>query len=97
MPPEKTFQTFAPELFLLAEGHGQVIGALLGGGDGWRGHIARLAAHPDYRRRGVAPTLVLDVELRLRRRGAIRMYALADRLSPQVIRRGMRHLRSLSV
>jgi hypothetical protein len=55
--------------FLVAEADDKIIGTIIGGFDGWRGNIYRLAVHPDYRRResrggssrksaGVSPTKV---------------------------------------
>src|SRR5439155_19945717 len=43
---------------LVAEAGGQVAGSIIGTFDGWRGHIYRLAVHPDFRRRGIARVLV---------------------------------------
>ncbi len=66
------------DLFLLAEASGQIVGTVLGGWDGWRGHIYRLAVHPEHRHRGIARTLVRKVERRLQNRGARRIYALSE-------------------
>jgi len=63
-------------LLLVAEVAGQRVGTVFGGWDQWRGHIYRLAVHPDYRRRGIARLLVGEIERRLRDRGAARIYAL---------------------
>src|SRR5207244_2955894 len=61
---------FAPDLFLVAEARGKPIGTIVGGWDGWRGHMARLAVSPYLRRSGVARSLVNEAEKRLRKRGA---------------------------
>ena len=37
----------APDLFLAAELDGRIVGSVLGGWDLWRGHIYRLAVHPE--------------------------------------------------
>ncbi len=68
----------APDLFLVAEMEGRLIGSVLGGWDNWRGHIYRLAVHPDFRRQGLARALTAEIEQRLRARGAKRIYALAS-------------------
>lgn len=63
-------------LFLVAEENGRLVGTIIGGWDGWRGNMARLAVRPDNRRRGIARALVEEVERRLRARGARRITAL---------------------
>ena len=53
---------------LVAEVDVRVVGSIVGGFDGWRGNIYRLAVHPRFRRRGVARALVVEIESRLRAR-----------------------------
>ena len=79
------FHDFSPDLFLVAESDRRIVGSVIGGWDGWRGHIARLAADPTLRRRGIARRLVSEIESRLRGRGARRICALVDRRSPPAI------------
>lgn len=79
------FHDFSPDLFLVAEADGRIVGSVIGGWDGWRGHIARLAAEPTLRRKGIARRLVKAIESRLRARGARRIYALVDRRSSPAI------------
>jgi len=43
-----------PDLFLVAESDGRIVGSVIGGWDYWRGHIYRLAVHPNHRRLGLA-------------------------------------------
>jgi ribosomal protein S18 acetylase RimI-like enzyme len=64
------------ELFILAWDGGRLIGSLMGGWDGWRGQMYRLAIDPEYRRQGIARQLVDAVEAGLRARGAERITSL---------------------
>jgi ribosomal protein S18 acetylase RimI-like enzyme len=79
------FHDFSPDLFLVAEAAGRIVGSVIGGWDGWRGQIARLATDPKLRRKGIARMLVDEIESRLRERGARRIYALVDRRSPPAV------------
>ena len=64
---------------LAAELDGRVIGSIIGTFDGWRGNIYRLAVHPAHRRQGIARALVVEVEKRLKERGAKRITALVEK------------------
>src|SRR5256712_9180419 len=66
-------------LFVLAWDRGRLVGSLIGGWDGWRGHMYRLAVDPAWRRRGIARRLVEHVEARLRRLGAVRIDGIVVR------------------
>ena len=81
----QVFHGFAPDLLLVAEGGGEIIGTVIGGWDGWRAQIARLSTHSKWRRKGIAEALVKEIEQRLYARGARRIYALVDRRSPPAI------------
>lgn len=60
-----------PDLLLVADDVGAgVVGVVLGTFDGRRGWIHRLAVHPDQRRKGLATSLVGELEQRLATRGA---------------------------
>jgi ribosomal protein S18 acetylase RimI-like enzyme len=63
-------------LFQVAESGGQVIGTIIGGWDGWRGNIYRLAVQPEFRRRGVARALVHSVEKEMQDHGVRRIHVL---------------------
>jgi ribosomal protein S18 acetylase RimI-like enzyme len=62
--------------FIVAAEDGQIVGSVIGAFDGWRGNIYRLVVHPDYRRRGIARTLVREVERAFAEWGVSRVTAL---------------------
>jgi ribosomal protein S18 acetylase RimI-like enzyme len=67
------------DYLLVAIERGAVIGSVIGGWDGWRGNIYRLAVAPEARRSGVARRLVHEAERVLRAKGARRISALVER------------------
>jgi ribosomal protein S18 acetylase RimI-like enzyme len=64
------------DLFVIALDGTRVVGTLIGGWDGWRATMARLAVDPAYRRRGIARLLVRRVEREFRKMGAMRVSCL---------------------
>jgi ribosomal protein S18 acetylase RimI-like enzyme len=58
-----------PELFLLAEDEGEILGSVMAGYDGHRGWIYYLAVHPDHRRKGWGKALTEAAELGLTEMG----------------------------
>lgn len=52
-----------PDTCFVAEENEQILGVILAGSDGRRGYIYHTAVHPDYRRRGIAGSLV-ETELK---------------------------------
>jgi ribosomal protein S18 acetylase RimI-like enzyme len=52
-------------LFLIAENHRKIIGAILGTHDGRKGWINRLVITPAYRRKGIAKRLIEEFEQHL--------------------------------
>jgi len=70
-------QQHDPDLFLLAEGEGEIIGAVLGGYDGRRGIVYHLAVVPERRREGVGRSLMRELERRMAARGCVKSYLLA--------------------
>ena len=65
-------------VLLVAEADGRLVGTVIGGWDGWRGNIYRLAVAPGYRRRGLARLLVAEADRSLHRMGAKRITALVE-------------------
>src|SRR6266436_1265432 len=63
-------------ILLVATIHDRIVGSVIGGWDGWRGNIYRLAVTPEYRRRGIARRLVLEISSALFAKGAERVSAL---------------------
>ena len=57
---------------------GLLVGSVIGGWDGWRGNIYRLAVTPEYRRRGIARRLVAEISEALFAEGAERLSALVS-------------------
>ena len=67
------------DLFLVSEHNGQLLGTVIGGWDGWRGNIYRLAVLPDQRRQGIGRALVKEIDRRLYDKGAKRLSILVER------------------
>lgn len=74
-----------PDLFLLAEEEGRIIGSVIGGFDGRRGIIYHLAVEESYRRQGIGKRLMDEVERRLAVKGCLRCYLLVKKDAPEVI------------
>ncbi len=73
----------APQLeFLVAEVDGRVVGTIMGGYDGWRGAISRLAVEESYRRRGIGRALLAEVEKRFDANGVRVVGALVEKDHP---------------
>lgn len=58
-----------PELFIVAEHNGQLLGSVMAGYDGHRGWIYYLSVLPQYQSQGLGKSLVLQAEQRLRSKG----------------------------
>ncbi len=65
-----------PDLFLVAECDGRLVGALMGAWDGRRGWLHHLAVDESVRRQGIGAALVQEVEGRLRARGCLKVNLL---------------------
>jgi ribosomal protein S18 acetylase RimI-like enzyme len=65
-----------PDALILAVDGDVIIGTVIAGWDGWRGHLYRLAVHPDRRREGIGRALLARAEQRLAALGASRADAM---------------------
>jgi len=75
-----------PDLFLVAEQEGRVVGAIMGAWDGRRGWLCHLAVDAGHRRRSIAARLVAEVEDRLRARGCLKVNLLVQRINERARR-----------
>jgi ribosomal protein S18 acetylase RimI-like enzyme len=86
-----------PDLFLVADWKGRVVGTVIGGFDGRRGMIYHLAVHSEFRNRSVASRLLEEVETRLRAKGCLKCYLLVFADNPEAARfyenRGWREMK----
>jgi len=64
-----------PDLFLVAEQDGIIVGSVIGGWDGRRGWIYHLAIKPEHQRKGIGLGLIREVEKRLISKGAKKVNA----------------------
>jgi len=76
------------ELFLVCLSGGRLVGTVLAGFDGVRGWVHKVAAHPEFQRKGIASRLMkaaeeglanigcpkLNVQMRASNRSAVRFY-----------------------
>jgi ribosomal protein S18 acetylase RimI-like enzyme len=72
-------------LLLVATIEDQIVGSVIGGWDGRRGNIYRLAVAPEHRRKGIARRLVAEISSELFAKGAERLSALVENEHPWAI------------
>jgi RimJ/RimL family protein N-acetyltransferase len=72
-----------PDLFLVAWEGARIIGSVIGGWDGRRGYIYRLAVLPDCQRRGVGRRLIKELEKRFRSKGTLAVNLNYDAGNPR--------------
>jgi ribosomal protein S18 acetylase RimI-like enzyme len=65
-----------PDLFLVAETGGRLVGTIIGGFDGRRGLIYHLAVDAVFRQHGVGSLLMDEVERRLKAKGCLKCYLM---------------------
>jgi ribosomal protein S18 acetylase RimI-like enzyme len=85
-----------PDLFLVAESHGDIVGAVMGGFDGRRGLIYHLAVASPFRGQGIGSSLMEEVESRLRAKGCLKCYLLVTLdntvVADYYMQRGWQHM-----
>jgi ribosomal protein S18 acetylase RimI-like enzyme len=64
-----------PDLFLVAEDAGEIVGVVMGAWDGRRGWINHLAVIPNRQRQGIGHALIGELEKRLFEKGAKKVNA----------------------
>jgi len=64
-----------PELFLVAETAGRIVGSVIGAWDGRRAWIYHLGVLPAFQRKGVASGLLREVERRMMAKGVLKVNA----------------------
>ncbi|MGA6974174.1 MAG: GNAT family N-acetyltransferase [Candidatus Binatus sp.] len=72
-------------ILLVATIDDRIVGSVIGGWDGWRGNIYRLAVSPDHRRKGIAQRLVKEISIALCSKGAQRLSALVEHEHPWAV------------
>lgn len=88
-----------PDLFLVAEADGAIVGSAVGGYDGRRGLVYHLAVASAFRGMGVGSRLMDELELRLRAKGCLKCYLLVTSENPEAEvfyrQRGWQHMDSI--
>ncbi|WP_116586118.1 GNAT family acetyltransferase [Pectobacterium versatile] len=74
-----------PDLFLVAEVNGEIVGSVMGGYDGHRGSAYYLGVHPDFRGRGIANALISRLEKKLIARGCPKIHLMVREDNDAVI------------
>jgi len=72
-----------PDLFIVAESGGNIVGSVMGGFDGRRGLVYHLAVAASFRGMGIGSRLMEEVESRLRAKGCLKCYLLVTRDNPE--------------
>jgi ribosomal protein S18 acetylase RimI-like enzyme len=75
-----------PDLFLVAEVEGKIVGSVIGGFDGRRGMMYHMAVAQSYRRCGIGTALMNLLEQRLKEKGCIRYYLLVAKDNAEAVR-----------
>lgn len=74
-----------PDLFLVAEMDGRLVGTVIGGYDGRRGMIYHLAVDQKVRTNGIGTALMNEVESRLLQKGCFKAYLMVVKDNLQAV------------
>ena len=80
-----------PDLFLVAESEGRIVGSVIGGFDGRRGLIYHLAVAAEFRANGIGTRLMDELESRMRAKGCLKSYLLVTVDNPEAEEYYRRH------
>ncbi len=67
------------DLMIVATINKRVIGFVMGTYDGWAAIVWHLSVLPEFRKLGIAKTLLLEIEQRLKQKGAQVLYGLVQK------------------
>jgi ribosomal protein S18 acetylase RimI-like enzyme len=88
-----------PDLFLVAEADGKLLGTVVGGFDGRRGMVYHLAVTELFRKQGIGEMLMDELEGRLKAKGCIRCYLLVTVENESAMlfyeKRGWAHMKNI--
>ncbi|MCD6234264.1 MAG: GNAT family N-acetyltransferase [Candidatus Marinimicrobia bacterium] len=73
-----------PELFLIAEQKGILVGTVLGSFDGRRGYIHHLAVLPEYQHRGIGTFLLKTLEEKYRSMDVVKIHLFIETENAEV-------------
>ena len=75
----KKFITKNPDTCFVAKNENEIIGTIMAGNDGRRGHIYHLMVKPEYRKQGIARKLLEKAEDGLRKEGITKAFLVVFR------------------
>lgn len=68
---------FSPDLMLVAEENGKIIGFVMAHYDGWFSYMGHLAVSKEHQGKGIGSILADEMERRMKKKGAKNIYILA--------------------